>query len=68
MITNLRSALLGFAVIPFVLSATIYYVSPTGNDSNNGTSTSTPWRSIARVQQLSNYGQPGDQVLFATGR
>ncbi|MEZ4738108.1 MAG: hypothetical protein R2818_01840 [Flavobacteriales bacterium] len=55
----LRSILLVAAHLPLALSATIYYVSPTGNDSNNGTSTSTPWRTIARVQQLSNYGQPG---------
>jgi hypothetical protein len=29
--------------------ATMFYVSPTGNDSNNGTSTSTPWQSINKV-------------------
>jgi hypothetical protein len=64
---NLRSTFLGIALLPFALSATTYYVSPTGNDNNNGTSQTTPWRTLARVQQLSNYGQPGDQILFARG-
>ncbi len=47
--------------------ATIYYVSQNGNDSNNGTSTATPWRNVARVQQHMNNLLPGDQVLFERG-
>ena len=47
--------------------ATTYYVAPTGNDTNNGTSQTTAWRSIARVQQAANALQPGDQVLFQRG-
>jgi hypothetical protein len=39
-----------------------YYVSPTGNNSNNGTSTSTPWQTIARVNQVDL--NAGDRVFF----
>jgi hypothetical protein len=42
-----------------------YYVSPTGNDSNNGTSESSPWQSISKVNGLTP--GPGDQVLFQGG-
>jgi parallel beta-helix repeat protein len=43
-----------------------YYVSvSSGNDSNNGTSISTPWKTIAKVN--SSTLQPGDQVLFKRG-
>lgn len=63
----MRKLTLLLAALPLFANATIYYVSPTGNDSNNGTSQSTPWRTIARVQQLEYYFQPGDQVLFQRG-
>lgn len=49
------------------LHATVYYVSPTGNDAANGTSTSTPWRTIARVNQATFGFQPGDKVYFQRG-
>ncbi len=44
---------------------TIYYVSPSGNDSNNGTSTSTPWKTLSKVSNT-NFA-PGDQILFQCG-
>jgi Right handed beta helix region len=47
--------------------ATVYYVAPNGNDANNGTSSSTPWRTIARVNQSTYALQPGDQILFKSG-
>jgi len=44
-----------------------YYVSNSGNDSNSGTSTSSPWKTIAKVQSfLGNLGS-GDSVLFQRG-
>jgi len=49
------------------LRATTYYLSPTGNDTNNGTSAATAWRSISRLQQVATSLQPGDQVLFERG-
>jgi hypothetical protein len=46
--------------------ATTYYVSSsTGNDGNNGTSTSTPWQTIAQVNGQTF--QPGDSVLLKRG-
>jgi hypothetical protein len=44
-----------------------YYVSPNGNDNNNGTSISSPWRTINKVQQISSQLQPGDKILFQRG-
>jgi len=49
------------------LNAITYYLSPSGSDTNNGTSQATPWRSITRLQQVSASLQPGDQVLFQRG-
>ena len=46
--------------------ATAYYVDNTaGNDSNSGTSPSTAWKTVARVNQASF--APGDQILFKRG-
>ncbi|MEK6277144.1 MAG: right-handed parallel beta-helix repeat-containing protein [Actinomycetota bacterium] len=39
-----------------------YYVSPNGSDSNAGTSTSAPWRTLAKVNATSL--SPGTSVLF----
>jgi hypothetical protein len=52
-----------FPALP--LSATTYYVDNcviAGNDSNNGTSPSTPWLTIAHVNARSF--NPGDSILF----
>jgi hypothetical protein len=50
-----------------VASATTYYIAPNGNDANNGTSQSSPWRTIDRVNQMAFQAQPGDQFLFQRG-
>jgi hypothetical protein len=55
LLTNVSSAL-----------ATTYYISSTGNDSNDGTSVGTAWNSIAQVNKASF--QPGDRVLFEAGK
>ena len=47
--------------------AATYYISPTGSDSNNGTSQSTPWQTIGRVNQVAGSLQPGDKILFQRG-
>ncbi|MDN5205408.1 right-handed parallel beta-helix repeat-containing protein [Fulvivirgaceae bacterium BMA10] len=43
-----------------------YYVSNAGNDSNDGLTPKTAWKTSARVQQHSNF-EPGDMVLFRRG-
>jgi len=64
----LRSTLLLLlAVATQAVLAVTYYVSPSGNDSNSGTSQNQAWRTIARVQQHMLQIQPGDQVLFQRG-
>ncbi|HEY9528046.1 MAG TPA: hypothetical protein VIR02_13215, partial [Anaerolineales bacterium] len=45
---------------------TIYYVNcATGNDTNNGLSTATAWRTTTRANQQTYTA--GDQILFARG-
>ncbi len=53
--------------IAFLCQATTYYISPNGNDSDQGTSPSTAWRTIGRYQQIMYSLSPGDQVLFERG-
>lgn len=50
-----------------VAHATDYYVSPSGNDGNPGTSSGTAWRTIPRVNQSAFTYQPGDRILFERG-
>lgn len=42
-----------------------FYVAATGDDANNGTSASAPWKSISKVNSATL--QPGDHVLFKRG-
>src|SRR6185312_8423342 len=46
--------------------ATNYYVSASGNDANNGTSTTTPWKTLDKVNSFTGL-VPGDMVLFNRG-
>ena len=47
------------------LTAADYYIDPTGNDSNSGTSTAAPWQSLGKVN--ATVFQPGDNVFFKRG-
>ncbi len=55
-----------FSLITLVADAATYYVSPSGNDNNGGTSTQQPWRSISRVNAANL--KPGDNVFFEGGK
>lgn len=48
-----------------ISSGTTYFVANAGNDSNNGTSTGTPWQTIGKVNSGSY--NPGDQIKFNGG-
>ncbi|HEX9006047.1 MAG TPA: right-handed parallel beta-helix repeat-containing protein [Bacteroidota bacterium] len=48
-----------------VAAQTTYYVDPAGNDGAAGTSPSSAWRSVAKVNGSSF--SPGDQILFKRG-
>jgi hypothetical protein len=48
------------------LMSTTYYVSPSGNDSNSGTSINSPWKSVGKVSNA--HLNAGDHVLFQGGQ
>ena len=50
----------------YVHSAT-YYLSPSGSDTNNGTSTSTPWKTLDKVNAMGSSLTPGSIVLLQRG-
>ena len=51
--------------VPLAHAATYYVDSVGGNNANNGTSSSTPWQTIAKVN--SSTFNPGDSILFKRG-
>jgi len=50
-----------------IASATDYFVSSAGNDSANGLSTSSPWKTISKVNSVFSTLKPGDRILFRRG-
>src|ERR1700733_1273585 len=42
-----------------------YYISPTGDDTNNGLSENAAWKTISHVD--SQHFNPGDSILFQGG-
>lgn len=47
------------------VTGTMYFVSPTGSDSNSGTSPASAWRTVAKVNSAAL--NPGDAVMFKGG-
>ncbi len=47
------------------LLSSVYFVSPSGNDNNSGTSLTAAWKSVARANQQTYH--PGDFLLFQGG-
>jgi uncharacterized repeat protein (TIGR02059 family) len=57
-----------FILLSFVsvaVNATTYYVSISGNDSNNGTTTSTPWKTLQYAETHAT--APGDIIALKKG-
>ncbi|QQG52346.1 MAG: right-handed parallel beta-helix repeat-containing protein [Candidatus Falkowbacteria bacterium] len=52
-------------LLPTLTRAATYYISSTGNDSNNGTSSSSPWQTLTKVNATTF--KPGDNILFNRG-
>lgn len=48
--------------------ASNYYIDSTGSDANNGTSTSTPWKTITKFNSSFSGLSVGDSVLFKRGQ
>lgn len=71
--TSKKFLILGFALVLFgvgvfappLARAATYYIANAGNNSNNGTSNSTPWQTIAKVN--SSTFLAGDSILFNKG-
>ena len=64
----LKNALIiAFLISSTIASATDYYISSSGNDANNGLSSSTPWKTIAKVNSSFSTLKPGDRILFNRG-
>lgn len=64
----MRKALLLLLVcVNLAVSAKDYYVSSTGNDSADGLSSSTAWKTISKVNSVSSLFNPGDKILFRRG-
>jgi parallel beta-helix repeat protein len=59
--------LLLFLAIPSSTLATHYYISEKGNDTNNGKTKSTPWRSLKRLSEHMKHIVPGDSILLERG-
>lgn len=53
------------AAAPAEAACTTYYVSPSGNDAADGCSTTTPWKSLAKLNATTFTA--GNQILFLRG-
>lgn len=63
---------LGMFILPLAIASslaltqpTTYYVSPFGDDRNSGTSPTSAWRSLSKVNSMTF--APGDKILFRGG-
>lgn len=63
----LRSSTIILTLHAGLAMATDYHVRPGGDDAANGTSPTTAWRTIERVNQHTYQFQPGDRILFERG-
>jgi len=60
--------LIVFLTASSIFSQTTYYISSSeGNDSNNGKTESTPWKSLEKLHSSWNQIGPGDKILFKRG-
>ena len=64
---KLLTFLIIISTLVFDVSATNYYVSNSGSDSNNGLTISTPIASISKLNSLWSSINAGDSILFKCG-
>lgn len=62
---NKKIAQIRSAASSYSAKGTVYYVSASGSDSNNGKSADTPWKTLSKVSSASL--SSGDVVLFKSG-
>lgn len=65
--TKYTVALLMIVIGECGFAQTTYYVSSSGDNSNNGTSSGSAWASISKVNQEMSGFSSGDQILFQRG-
>jgi hypothetical protein len=58
---------LSFIICSITAHATDYYISSSGNDANNGTSSSTPWRTLNKLNASFGSINAGDRVYLNRG-
>ena len=63
----LRQKILNAENSEYTITGTTYYVSPNGDDYNDGTSPETAWRTVEAVVMNRYLFQKGDAVLFERG-
>ena len=44
-----------------------YYISNSGNDNNDGLSPETAWKTVEKIEQMGDFLEYGDAVLFERG-
>ena len=54
-------------ILCFTANCTTYYISANGSDANNGTTASTSWKTITKLNSFFSALKPGDKVLFNRG-
>lgn len=60
-------SLILFIALISTANSTVYFVSASGNDNNNGTDQLTPWQTISKVNSMMPSINAGDQILFKKG-
>lgn len=63
--TRMKQILSFILLFTPVYGQTTYYISSSGNDANNGTSTAKPWKTLDKVSSV-NYAA-GDRILLKRG-
>jgi parallel beta-helix repeat protein len=61
------SILLLILTLGLTANATTYYFAANGNDGNSGTSSSSPWQTLSKLNSIASSLNPGDFVLLNRG-
>ena len=63
--TNLVGCICASVLLNSAAQATVYFVSPNGDDSRSGVAATQAWKTLDKINQFAL--QPGDKVLFESG-
>jgi len=65
--SRISALLICYLISSLIVFSTNYYISGAGDDSFNGTSKNTPWKTIGKLNSSWSLMAPGDSVLFRRG-